>query len=219
MGKKIFVSYKYADSQVQMLDGIWNTTVRNYVDALQDILSQEDHINKGEDDDESMESLADTTIASKLGDKIYDSSVTIVMISKGMKENKPEKEQWIPWEISYSLKEQSRNGIKSKTNAILAVVLPDKYGHYDYFMEPKPECNSTTYKTGQIFPILRKNMFNIKQPDTRECNGTTVYNGFYSYIYSVKWNEFITDIDRYIEISTSIMSNKSDYNIVKQLEY
>lgn len=101
MGKFFFVSYKYSDSQVQNLPNIASTTVRNYVDELQDMIEEEDHINKGEDDDESMESLADSTIGSKLGDKIFDSTVTIVMISKGMRENKPENEQWIPWEVSY----------------------------------------------------------------------------------------------------------------------
>ena len=83
-----------------------------------------------------MNSLADSTIESKLGDKIFDSSVTIVFISKGMRENnKPDKDQWIPWEISYSLREQSRQSANSKTNTVLAVVLPDESGNYEYFMQ------------------------------------------------------------------------------------
>ena len=89
MGRKVFVSYKYSDSQVQDLniyeDSFFGkikvqTTARHYVDKLTDILEDDDHIYKGEDDDESMESLADSTIGSKLGDKIFDSSVTIVLI-------------------------------------------------------------------------------------------------------------------------------------------
>ena len=129
------------------------------MDILQNKIDKSDHINKGENDGEYMSSLADSTIESKLGDKIFDSSVTIVFISKGMRENnKPDKDQWIPWEISYSLREQSRQSANSKTNAVLAVVLPDESGNYEYFMEYNADCNSTTYKTDRLFAILKENM-------------------------------------------------------------
>lgn len=217
MGKKIFVSYKYADGQVRNLPNNYFTTVRDYVDVLQSKLDNSDHIYKGEDDGEDLGSLADSTIGSKLGDKIFDSSVTIVFISKGMKEAKPDKDQWIPWEISYSLKEQSRQGRTSKTNAVLAVVLPDEWGNYDYFMKYNPDCNSTTYMTDILFDILRDNMFNVKQPSTRTCNGTTIYEGYYSYIYTVKWDNFIGNINTYIDTAVQIRDNKDNYNIRKNV--
>jgi hypothetical protein len=221
MGKKIFVSYKYADKLVQQLQGssVWlPTTVRDYVDILQSKIDHSDHIYKGEDDGEDMSTLADSTIGSKLGDKIFDSSVTIVFISKGMKENtKPEKDQWIPWEISYSLREQSRQYGNSKTNAVLAVVLPDENGSYEYFMEYNSACNSTTFKTDRLFTILRENMFNKKNPETYACNGSTIYTGYYSYVYLVKWDNFINNINQYIEISLTIWRNRNDYNIKKTI--
>lgn len=221
MGKKIFISYKYADSLVERLPNVSffeKTTVRNYVDEIQERIDEGDHINKGENDDEDMSSLADSTIGSKLGDKIFDSTVTIVLISKGMKTNEPEKEQWIPWEISYSLKEQSRNNQNSKTNAVLAVVLPDENGCYEYYITKNEVCGSRTLNTGFLFNILSDNMFNIKNPKTRDCNGNIIYTGYSSYIYSVKWNDFINNMDKYIEIAVNNYKNRDNFEIRKKIK-
>ena len=213
MGKKVFISYKYGDLQVQKINGNFWTTARNYVDEIQRLLVEEDHIYKGENDGESMESLADSTIGSVLGDKIFDSTVTIVLISKGMKENIPEKDQWIPWEISYSLRVQSRNGLNSKTNAVLAVILPDEYGSYSYFFNFDNFCNCTNFNTQPLFTILSKNMFNIKNPQTRDCAGKKVYSNYHSYIYSVEWEKFKENANQFIEIAVEIMKNKALYDI------
>lgn len=223
MGRKIFISYKYADNKVRRLSNIppWQqTTVRDYVDLLQDLIDATDHINKGEDDGEDMSSLADATIGSKLGDKIFDSSVTIVFISKGMKEyGVPEKEQWIPWEISYSLKEQSRNYGRSKTNAMLAVVLPDENGSYDYFITDN-FCSRTLH-TDFLFDILKKNMFNEKIPNTYTCQscGRIHYRGESSYIKSVKWDDFYNKqaFNKYIDDVIEIKNHINDYKITKNL--
>lgn len=238
MGKKIYVSYKYSDSQVQDLniyeyakDYFGNvlrkkvtTTARHYVDKIDDLLEAGDHIFKGEDDGEDMGTLEDATIGSKLGDKIFDSTVTIVLISKGMKETYgAEKDQWIPWEVSYSLKEQSREGGRSKTNAVLAVVLPDTLGSYNYYIVDNscPYCNCRTLKTDFLFQILRDNMFNVKKPVFTECEnhvGSKPYNGYSSFIHSVKWSDFISNLNMYINIAIEIRQNIYDYELIKTVK-
>ena len=238
MGKKIFVSYKYLDSQVEDLNIYENvndffgnlrrqkvtTTARHYVDKIDELLEAGDHIYKGEDDDEDMGTLADATIGSKLGDKIFDSSVTIVLVSKGMKETyNAEKDQWIPWEVSYSLKEQSRDGGRSKTNAVLAVVLPDSLGNYDYYIVDNscPYCKCRTLKTDFLFQILRVNMFNVKKPVFTECEnhiGSKPYQGYSSFIHSVKWSDFISNPNKFIDIAVEIRQNINDYDLTKTLK-
>jgi len=218
MGRKIFITYKYSDTNVRALPNIFYTKVRDYVTKLQNLLNSEDHINKGEEDGQSLEEFRDEAIASILRDKIYDSSITIILISPNMKTTARERDQWIPWEISYSLREHTRNGRTSLSNALLAVVLPDILGDYNYFMRSNEICNSTTFHTENLFSILKKNMFNIKNPQTRQCNGNTVYEGHHSYAYTIKWDEFIENINHYFDIATGINGNIDNYDIVKAID-
>lgn len=225
MSRKIFISYKYGDRNVpsSWVSGLEPTTVRHYVDMLQLYLDKNDHINKGEKDGEDLSNFTDETIASKLRDKIFDSSLTIVMISKEMKDPfKQEREQWIPWEVSYSLKEHSRAGRTSRTNAVLAIVLPDSNGSYEYIIHENSchYCNCTTFNTEILFGIISKNMSNIKDPTYNNCgnHGTgRVYLGNFSYIHTVKWEDYIKDANKHIQISYEINEKIEEYNIHKTI--
>jgi len=218
MARNIFISYKYKDNQVapflsNRLSGV-ETIVRNYVDTLQKYLKDDDHINLGEKDGESLADFTDSTIQTKLKGKIRQSSITIVLISKGMKEDwRPENEQWIPWEVSYSLRETTIMGRKSNRNAILGVVLPDENNSYDWYYSENPECNSTTHHTGQLFEMLKENMFNLKSPKIRECNGSKIMEGEFSYIKTVKWSNFITSSNWYIEKAIEIRDKADEYDL------
>jgi hypothetical protein len=228
MGRKVFVTYKYSDSQVRDLDIYeenWlgtrskiQTTARHYVDKLSEILEDDDHIYKGEDDGESLAEFSDDHIASKLRDKIFDSTITVVLVSKGMKSWEAESEQWMPWEISYSLKEITRNGRTSSSNAVIAVVLPDQFGSYDYYLTYDSVCNCISFNTPFLFEILKCNMFNEKNPTKSVCsNGSIVYHGDYSYITSVKWDDFKDSHNNYLGKAVEIRDKKHNYNITKNI--
>ncbi|RYJ17902.1 hypothetical protein C5Y41_11945 [Rahnella variigena] len=221
MGRKIFVTYKYADNKVFVLDNK-ETTARTYVDKLQGILIDEDHINKGEKDDADLSDFKDDTIQTKLGEKIFDSSVTIIIVSKGMvNPSILEKDQWMPWEISYSLRKKNRGNRTSNPNALLAVVLPDESGSYEYYIvdDSCPHCKCRTLNTHVLFNIMKNNMFNIKQPEYTDCSYHTetskIYSGNSSYIHSVKWSNFISNPELYIEKAVKIASEIEAYDITK----
>lgn len=225
MGRKIFISYKYWDNNVKFFTGFsqpYHQKVRDYVDYLEKYFEiSSDHIYKGESDGEDLSGKSDPYIYETLKNRLYDSTLTIVLISPGMKDPyKTEKEQWISREISYSLSEVDRGGRVSATNAMLAVVLPDFNGSYQYYINNKSCCSSGCrfLNTDILFKILRKNMFNEKYPSTRICNDSSViYSGDYSYIQSIKWEDFIVDSEKYINKAYEIQKKKDNYNIVKRI--
>lgn len=186
MGRKIFISYKYRDRNVQPLPGASSFTwVRDYVDYIAGSLLNDEDIYKGEDNTEDLSDRSEEYIWRHLKDKIYDSSVTIVLISPNMREtNKWERSQWIPWEIAYSLRETTRCDRTSHSNAILAVVLPDSNGQYSY------------YSKNKLFSILRDNIDN-------------------GYIYVVDWSDFIKYPDTDINIAIKHKNNTPSYKIIK----
>lgn len=223
MGSKVFVSYKYKDSNVHPIGGNPNTIVRDYVNLVEDYFGQTRDVYKGEHDDEDLSELSDDTIWEKLKDRIYDSSVTIVMISPNMRQQyRTDKSQWLPWEVSYSLKEIERGDKTSHSNAMLAVVLPDRNGSYRYFIEETHcvGCSCICYKTDTLFRILGSNMFNKKQMQRVPCNlGKVMYETAIlpSYIPIFKWDCFYDDIKNCIGTANFIKSRIDDYNVVKEI--
>lgn len=218
MSYKIFISYKYADSSVESI--IEGDTPRAYVTKLQEDIIGKDNINKGEKDDEDLSLFKDTTIKTKLKEKIKDSSITIVLISPCMKEiSKSEKDQWIPWEISYSL----RDIYGSEPNGMLGVVLPSKYNNYDYFMNNWSGYDAdgnlhhvTRYNSENTFNIIQENMFNQINPEIKYIDNNKVFFGDSCYIPMIKWDEFIKDPEKYLDKSNDIRINHlNEYDLHK----
>ena len=188
MGRKIFVSYKYKDYNVKELPTVTQPTWPcDYVDYIQNEVLSDDDIYKGEKSDEDISSWDEDKIWEHLKDKIYDSTITIVLISPNMKEpRKWQRSQWIPWEICYSLREKTRHDRTSHNNAILAVILPDKNGSYDY------------YDNADLFPILKSNIDN-------------------GYIYVVTWDDFLKYPNADIQYAFDCRKNTPTRNIQKSL--
>ncbi len=186
MGRKIFISYKYKDNNVESLPGVTQPTWPcDYVHYISKNVLSESDIYKGESGDEDVSLWSESKIWEHLKDKIYDSTVTIVLISPNMKDpGKWQRSQWIPWEISFSVRETTRNDRTSHRNAVLAVVLPDRNGFYNY------------YDKNDLFPILKSNIDN-------------------GYIYVVNWNSFLKYPQGYISLAIDQKNKTPDYRIIK----
>lgn len=234
MGRKIFVSYKYKDEKVAKLQEFYyeevdgkmiyntrNTRVRDYVDKLQEKIGRE-NMNLGEKDGESLEDFSDKQIETLLKQRIRQCSVTIVIISKGMKDSTLyENKQWIPWEVSYSLRVVPTEGNTKQMNAVLGVVLPDESGSYEWYYRENPNCNSVTNQTGQLFKILRDNMFNILEKEYRECNGSKIHTKSEpSFIKTVKWDNIMSgnNYDYYINKAVEIKDDEASYDVHVNLD-
>ena len=187
-GRKIFVSYKYIDADVQSLPSVVEPTWPcDYVDYIKNNLFKENDIYKGENSDEDISLWEEEEIWEHLKDKIYDSTITIVLISPNMKEpRKWQRSQWIPWEISFSVRETTRSNRTSHRNALLAVILPDRNGSYTY------------YDKDNLFPILKSNIEN-------------------GYTYVVTWNDFLKYTQEDINIAFSHKEDTPAYKIVKSV--
>ncbi len=188
MGRKIFVSYKYKDNNVKSMPNVTQPTWPcDYVDYIKNHVLSGDDIYKGEDSNEDISAWSEDAIWQHLKDKIYDSTITIVLISPNMKEpGRWQKSQWIPWEISFSIRETIRNSRVSHRNAILAVILPDKAGSFDY------------YDKNNLFPILKSNIEN-------------------NYIYVVTWDDFLKYPQIDMDLAFNHKDSTPTYKIVKSV--
>lgn len=222
--RKIFVSYKYKDWNVQSLDGYTPAadtgflfTPRHYVDKIIDVIGA-DHIYKGEVSGDDASHLTDDTIDSRLKEKIFDSSVTIVLVSPNMWDKSTlESDQWIPNEIIYSLRNKTRGDRTSGTNGMLAVVLPDINGSYDYAVVHK-DCGVRSWQTDSFFRIIRENMFNRFEKNHALCNSCFGYHHHgsdHSYIHPVKWEEFLINPNYFIEHAISLRDKLDEFDITK----
>lgn len=202
MAHKTFISYKYSEA-------------RGLRDDIIDALGKDAVYYKGETSDSP--DLTDTStenIKKKLKDMMYDTSVTIVILSPNMTESK-----WIDWEIEYCVKEITRKDRTSHTNGVVGVIMKVN-GNYDWFKKAGTNCHgnpTVSYEMGKVFDIISENHFN-SNPKQWHCDKCKTYdwlNG--SYIAFIEQEDFLEDPHRYINNAYDKSENDArGYDLVKQ---
>lgn len=196
MAHKTFISYKFSESQ-------------DLRDRIIESLGPDAKYYQGETSDSpDLTDCRTETIKSALKDMIYSTSVTIVILSLNMRLS-----SWIPWEISYSLRNVSRDGISSKSNGIVAVIQKHQSIGYSWFINPILSFpNKISYQDSRVPSIVSKNTNNIL-PE--------YYNLFdnlsNSYISYIKEGDFLVTPSFYIDNAFIKGQNISHYNIHKTI--
>ncbi|MCI7451798.1 MAG: TIR domain-containing protein, partial [Prevotella sp.] len=99
------------------------------------------------------------TIKKNLRDMMYDTSVTIVILSPNMKKSK-----WIDWEIEYCLKNITRKGRTSHTNGVVGVIkkVNGEYSWLKYTTTNKDGCSVSNYHDEKLYEIINNYCCPIK---------------------------------------------------------
>lgn len=200
MARKTFISYKYSEA----------CSVR---DRIIEALGSDAIYYQGEDGySDDLSSYKAKTIKNHLKDMLFDTSVTIVVISPCMTQS-----EWIDWEIEYSLREYERNGVTSHTNGVVGVVM--KYnGGYDWIRTKhnNPDgCRSTSYSSSYLFGIINNNRLNQnpKEYACERCKTVDALTG--SYISLIDEGGFLRDPNKYIENAYDKSQSLWNYDICK----
>jgi hypothetical protein len=184
MSHKTFISYKYSEA-------------RSLRDAI--IIALGDDATYYEGETSLSPDFSDTStenIKRNLTDMMYDTSVTIVIISPNMNDS-----NWIDWEIEYSLKNITRKGRTSHVNGVVGVIMK-YYGGYDWFKKTSSKsdgCISSSYVEDKVYSIINNNRFNQNPPIycCNVCKTVDALTG--SYISYVEEETFLSNPHKYID--------------------
>jgi hypothetical protein len=202
MASKTFISYKHSEAQ-QLRDEIIKS------------LGLDASYYHGETSESP--DLTDTStenIKQHLKDMIYDTSVTIVIISPNINKSK-----WIDWEIEYSLKEITRKDKTSRTNGIVGIVMKHN-GNYSWLQNTSNKIDghtSTSTDNSLLYDIIVENRGNQnpKEYFCEECKTIDQLTG--SFISLIKEEDFLSNPNFYIENAFDKSKNISNYDICKTM--
>ncbi|MEW6613989.1 MAG: TIR domain-containing protein [Thermodesulfobacteriota bacterium] len=201
MARKTFISYKYSEAQ-----GLRDKIIK--------ALGDDATYYQGETADSP--DLTDTStenIKKNLTDMMYNTSVTIVVISPNMKDSK-----WIDWEIEYLVKEITRKGRTSKANGVVGVIQKVN-GGYDWLVTTtkKPDgCSVRSYDTSKLYDIINKNRYKRKGNKYACANCKTYSQLDGSYISLIDAEEFLAVPKKYIENAFEKSEKADDFDLTKQ---
>ena len=201
MAHKTFISYKYSEA-------------RNLRNSIIDALGDDAIYYQGETS--ISPDLSDTStenIKRNLTDMMYDTSLTIVIISPNMKNS-----NWIDWEIEYSLKNITRKGRTSHTNGVVGVIMKFN-GGYSWLKTTSTNgdgCTSSSYDESKVYSIINNNRFN-QNPKKYSCDICKTVNALTgSYIAYVEEETFLSDPQKYIDNAYDKSENDAaGYDLIK----
>lgn len=201
MAHKTFISYKYSEA-------------RNLRDKIIEALGANASYYRGETSiSPNMSDLRTETIKKNLADMMYDTTVTIIIISPKIKES-----NWMEWEIKYCLREKTRKGRTSKRNGLVGVIMKvdDSYDWFKTIVENSDGCKTCTYDNTILHDIIRNNRFN-QVPKVYSCNiCKSVDKLTGSYISLIEEDDFFYDPEKYINNAYDKSENDAlGYNIIQ----
>lgn len=184
MAHKTFISYKYSEAQ-----GLRDEIIKHLGESAQ--------FYQGETSESpDLTDNTTSTIKKHLSDMMYNTSVTILIISPHMKESK-----WIDWEIEYCLTKYSREDRTSHMNGIVGVIQKVN-GGYEWFRNSErfdDGSSAFVYKEDYLYSIIKNNRFNQVPKQYVDKKHKTYDRLTGSYISFVDEDEFLSDPKKYID--------------------
>lgn len=200
MAHKIFISYKYSESQ-----GLRNKIIKK--------LGTDGTYYKGETSKSpNLSDYKTETIRKNLADMIYDTTVMIVIVSPNMKHS-----EWMEWEIKYALRDQTRNGRTSHANGVICVVQKNEL-YAQLGLDPYSWAKSYggDWDASKLFNVINQNRNNKKTWYASDLTNLTDYNNLSShYVDIVTEDEFLKNINHHITCTFDKSQNLGTYNLVK----
>ncbi len=196
MARNVFISFRYSD-------GI---DYKNRLVKLFD--SYYDTVDFSEDQDRSQ--MSEETIRRYLYGKLRRSSVTIVLLTPLAVNHNHDwlgnYDDWIYDEIRYSLEDRESN----RTNGLVAVYTPEA--------ERKLVSTSKgSIMVNDVDNLFRKNMMNVIDKYKRNPNPGIFDRDYDSYCSLISWNDFTSNIGKYVDIAAQKRNETYKYDIVKRL--